>query len=141
MPGLCLPVVDVTLSRRIDPGQAGDEYRDEQGSGNLLNHAYAARLARERRHVSEARAGEHGYAQVKGIGIDQPSRLPDDHVRLGIEESDDRVKVRPEHTDLEIRSRSAEQLILRHDPRLEYVAEQIHDGDEIKCGAEHPRPR
>ena len=32
-------VIGVALSRRIDPGQARDEYCDEQGSGNLLDHA------------------------------------------------------------------------------------------------------
>jgi hypothetical protein len=41
-----------------------DEYRDEQCSCNLLDHAYASRLASERRHVSEARAGENGSVQT-----------------------------------------------------------------------------
>src|SRR5262249_27441196 len=89
--GLRRLVVYVTLARRVHPSQAGDEYRNEQSPGNLLDHAYATRRPRERRHVSETRAREHGNAQVKRIGIDQSSRLPDDHVRLGIEESDDRV--------------------------------------------------
>lgn len=53
-------VVNVTFFRRIDPSQAGDEYRDEQGPRYFLEHAYAARLACERRHISEARAGERG---------------------------------------------------------------------------------
>ena len=74
--GLRRLVVHVTLSRRVDPRQAGDEYRDEQSSDNLFDHAYAARRPRERRHVSETSTREHSDAQVERIGIDQSSGCP-----------------------------------------------------------------
>src|SRR6185369_8805385 len=60
-------LVDVTFPGRIDTGEARNQDRDEQRAGDLLDHAHAARLARERRDVAESRAREDGHAEVESI--------------------------------------------------------------------------
>src|SRR5690348_10561739 len=88
-------LVDVALPRRIDAGEPRNQDRDEKRTGDLLDHADAARLARERRDVAESGTRENGYAQVERVGEHEPSWLADDHERLGIEIADDRIVVSP----------------------------------------------
>ena len=62
-------LIDVALSRRVDPGQARDENGEEQRARNLLDHADAAGLPGERRGF-ESGAKPEGSAQMFGRILD-----------------------------------------------------------------------
>ena len=66
--GLTLIRVRYSLLRRVHAGQSRDQDGEEERAGDLLDHAYAPRLPRQRRDVAEARAGEYRDAEVQRVG-------------------------------------------------------------------------
>jgi len=83
-------IADAAFPRRIDPGETGDQYRDEQGAGDLLHHVYATCLP----------LYNLGPAPEPNLTVFWSPRLPEGFKRFAIKSSIDTSSIQYESDDL-----------------------------------------